>query len=473
MATLTDQFAGEGTPAEHTVDASSRGWKPTRRERTMDSLRIAGGARLHGTVACSGAKNAALPIMAASLLCEGPVELQGVPNLSDVRTLAQLLARLGVEVIAEGDTLRLETLDPVPTRADYALVSRMRASFCVLGPLLAKRGRAVVSLPGGCNIGDRPVDLHLAGLRALGAEMRLEQGYVIATADELRGAKIDLRGPRGSTVTGTANVLSAAVLARGTSEIHGAAMEPEIVDLGQFLIAAGARIEGLGTDTLFVEGVERLTGASHRIIADRIEAGTLLLAAAATQGTVSVTNARSEHLKAVLEALAEIGADVAAGESKITVHAGGRLRPAELIARPYPGIPTDLQAQFMAVLALADGRSAIADDVFPDRCHHVAELNRLGARVERHGNLAIIQGVHRLSGAEVSAGDLRASAALVIGGLAASGETMVHHLEHLDRGYQRLDDKLRQLGATIERVSTKVEPTRRRDRAVRASGAYV
>lgn len=426
----------------------------------MDALRIMGGRRLHGIVAASGSKNATLPIMAAAILCEGPVVLSGAPRLTDVQTLAELLEHLGVESHRDtaGD-LHLRTTDHSQTVAPTKLVRRMRASFCVLGPLLARRGRAVVPLPGGCNIGHRPVDLHLAGLAALGAELRIERGYVIAEADELRGAKIDLRGPHGSTVTGTANVLSAAVLARGKTIITGAATEPEIVDLGRFLLAAGASIEGLGTDTLEIEGVEQLEGAQHEVIPDRIEVATLLLAAAITRGTVSVTDVRPEHLVAVTEALSAAGADVAAGNHKITVHAEHRPRPVDLIARPYPGLPTDVQAQFMALLALADGESVIADDVFPDRTLHLAELARMGARITRRDRMAVVAGVHRLGGAEVTATDLRATAALVLAGLAARGETIIHEAEHLERGYDGLPQKLLQLGAEITCLSAKQQAT--------------
>jgi UDP-N-acetylglucosamine 1-carboxyvinyltransferase len=329
----------------------------------------------------------------------------------------------------------------------------MRASFCVLGPLVARRGRAVVSLPGGCNIGTRPVDLHLAGLQALGADIRIERGYVLARARRLRGAEIDLGGPHGPTVTGTANVMRAATVARGTTTIRGAATEPEIVDLGRFLIAAGARIAGLGSQTIEIRGVEQLSGARHRVIGDRIEAATLLISAAITGGTATVVGARADHLTAVLEALAETGIDVHCDAGAITVRASGRLRPIDLIARPYPGIPTDLQAQFMALLTLAEGTSSIRDEVFPERFMHVAELNRLGARIERQGSAAIVHGVSRLSGAAVMASDLRASAALVLAGLAASEETIVRRVYHLDRGYQRLEKKLATLGARIARQS--------------------
>ena len=420
----------------------------------MDCLRITGGVALDGSVRASGSKNAALPIMAASILAAGPVVLDGVPELVDVDTLSLLLGHLGVEVKRGLDgELRIETVDPRSTRADYELVRRMRASFCVLGPLVARRGRAVVSLPGGCNIGTRPVDLHLAGLAALGADIRIERGYVFAEARRLRAATIDLGGPRGPTVTGTANVMSAATVARGRTILRGAAAEPEIVDLGRFLIACGARIAGLGGDTIEIDGVEQLAGARHRVIPDRIEAATLLIAAAITEGATTVTGARAEHLTAVLEALVETGADVEVDRDAITLRAGRRPRPMRFVARPYPGIPSDLQAQFMALLTLAEGRSEIVDEVFPERFMHVAELNRLGARIERQGSAAIVHGVSRLSGAAVMASDLRASAALVLAGLAAADETIVRRVYHLDRGYERLEKKLAHLGARVTRQS--------------------
>jgi UDP-N-acetylglucosamine 1-carboxyvinyltransferase len=422
----------------------------------MDALRIIGGLRLHGAIAASGSKNATLPIMAAAILCDGPVVLSGAPHLTDVHTLGELLRHLGVDAHRNSaGGLQLHTTEQSITTAPTNLVRRMRASFCVLGPLLARRGRAVVPLPGGCNIGHRPVDLHLAGLAALGARIRIERGFVIAEAAKLCGAKLDLRGPHGSTVTGTANVMSAAVLAQGTTIITGAATEPEVVDLGRFLIAAGANIQGLGTHTLEIRGVERLTAAQHEVIPDRVEAATLLLAAVITRGTISVTNVRPEHLSSVLEAVSAAGADVAVGNHKITVHAEHRPRAVDLIARPYPGIPTDLQAQFMALLALADGTSVIADDVFPERTLHLAELARLGARIERQDRLTVVDGVHRLSGAEVTATDLRATAALLLAGLAARGETIIHEAEHLERGYERLPEKLNQLGAQISRMPAK------------------
>lgn len=418
----------------------------------MECLRIIGPVRLSGSVRVSGAKNAALPIMAASILASEPVALERVPDVVDVNTLALLLGHLGVEVKRGPDGLmHIATVDPGPTTADYDLVRQMRASFCVLGPLLARRGRAVVSLPGGCNIGTRPVDLHLSGLAALGAELRIEHGYVIAQARRLRGAEIHLCGAAGPTVTGTANVMSAATLAEGRTILTGAAREPEIVDLGSFLNALGARISGLGTSTLEIEGVPQLTGGRYRIIADRIEAGTLLMAAAITLGQVRIEGADASHLGAVLTALTDAGCQVTAADEAIELKATARPRPLCLTALPYPGIPTDLQSQFVALAALAGGTSTIRDGVFPERFMQVAELNRLGARIQRVADTVVVHGAPRLTGATVMASDLRASAALVLAGLASEGETIVRRVYHLDRGYERLDVKLSQLGARIER----------------------
>lgn len=419
----------------------------------MSVFKITGGASVHGTVRISGSKNAALPMMAASMLAHGPVRLEGAPRLDDVDTLSLVLERLGMAIARTPDGLLLETVDPMPIRAKYGLVRRMRASFCVLGPLLARRGRAVVSLPGGCNIGYRPVDLHLKGLAALGARLRLRRGYVVADADRLTGTTIDLSGPRGPTVTGTANVLSAAVLADGQTTITGAAIDPEIVDLGKFLNAMGGRIAGLGTPTIRVTGVDRLDGTTHRVIPDRIEAATLLLAAAITGGSATVTGVLPEHLTAVIETLRAAGSRIESGDERVTITADGRPRAVDIIAQHYPGIPTDVQAQLTALLSLARGRSTVCDRVFADRFMHVAELNRLGARIERRGSTAVVTGVGRLTGAGVTACDLRASAALVLAGLAAEGETLIRRIHHLDRGYQRLDGKLRQLGARIKRVA--------------------
>jgi UDP-N-acetylglucosamine 1-carboxyvinyltransferase len=421
-------------------------------------LVITGGVPLAGSVRASGSKNAALPMMAASILADEPVRLEGVPRLADVQTLSLVLGELGVATAwtPEG-VLLLETADPRPVRAEYELVRRMRASFCVLGPLLAKRRSAMVSLPGGCAIGDRPVDLHLAGLAAMGADLRIEHGYVVARTDRLRGATVRLLGPRGPTVTGTANVLSAAVLARGETTIVGAAIEPEIVDLGNLLAAMGARIDGLGTATIRVTGVDQLGGAVHRVIPDRIEAATLLLAAAITRGSATVTGVMPEHLGAVLAKLDAAGFQVALADDAVTLAADGPPRPVDVTAIPYPGIPSDVQAQWTALLSLARGRSTVCDRVFPGRFMHVAELNRLGAQVECRDGAALISGAARLAGAAVTATDLRASAALVLAGLAAEGVTTIDHSEHLDRGYERLDEKLRRLGARIERQGGKAD----------------
>jgi len=435
----------------------------------MSHFEIIGGIALHGEVRCSGAKNAALPIMAAAILASEPVTLMGVPRLADVRTQTRLLRCLGLQVERDRRTDILVCRPPgkdsksVTDRnvcppdedvcAPEGLLRQMRAGFCVLGPLLARRRRAVVPLPGGCNIGDRPVDLHLKGLAALGADIRLEHGYVVAEAPRLTGAAIDLSGPHGSTVTGTANVLSAAVLARGVTIIRGAAMEPEIVDLGDFLVKLGARIEGLGTGTIRIEGVDQLGGATHRLIPDRIEAATLLIAAAITGGSATVTGVVPEHLHAVLEKLAAAGAVIVAGADRVSISASnGRLRAVDITARPFPGVPTDVQAQWTALSSVADGACRVEDRVFPGRFLHVAELNRLGAKIVCTGGTAVVTGVGRLSGARVTAHDLRASAALVLAGLAADGRTIVERTDHLDRGYQRLDRKLRQLGVRIDRV---------------------
>lgn len=415
-------------------------------------LQITGPTSLAGGVEASGSKNASLPMMAAAILADEPVRLQGVPDLVDVDTLGLVLRELGVRATRRPDgDLVLETFDPRPVRASYELVRRMRASFCVLGPLLARRGRAIVSLPGGCNIGPRPVDLHLKGLAALGARLRIEHGYVQAESDGLQGATIDLVGPHGPTVTGTANVLCAAVLARGETILRGAAREPEIVDLAHFLNSMGARIEGLGTPTLRILGVERLGGSTHRVIPDRIEASTLALAVAATRGKASIRGIVAEHLEGVIGKLRETGCGVEVERDELRIEAQGPLKPIEIEAAPYPGIPSDIQAQWMAALALACGQSRVRDQVFPGRFMHVAELHRLGAQIDMVDGSAVITGAGGLSGARVVASDLRASAALVLAGLAAEGQTVVEGADHLDRGYERLDDKLRQLGATIER----------------------
>ncbi|MCH8046645.1 MAG: UDP-N-acetylglucosamine 1-carboxyvinyltransferase [Planctomycetes bacterium] len=418
----------------------------------MDLLRITGDTPLTGTVTAGGSKNAALPIMAASILATEPVLIERVPEVVDVTTLSAVLAQLGVEVKRQDDgALRIETVDSSPTRADYELVRRMRASFCVLGPLLARRRRAVVSLPGGCNLGDRPVDLHLAGLAALGAKLRIDRGYVIAEADELRGADISLLGPHGATVTGTANVMSAATLARGTTIIRGAAREPEIVDLADFLNTLGARIVGAGEATIEIVGVEHLNGGTHRVIPDRIEAATLLIAGAITGGNVHVKNARLEHLGGVLDVLDRAGAELSVSANSVSILMQNRPRPIQVTTCPYPGVPTDVQPQLTALATIAEGRSEIVEGVFPDRFMHVPELKRLGARIERAGHAAVVDGLRRLVGAELMASDLRGGAALVLAALAAEGVSLVRRIYHVDRGHEQIERKLARLGAQIER----------------------
>jgi len=431
----------------------------------MDKFTIEGGRPLNGFATVSGSKNAALPIMAAVLASDGPLVLSDVPDLVDVHSLLNLLETLGVDSKQHGDgQLRLVVQDTRPHVADYDLVRRMRASICVLGPLLARRGRACVSLPGGCNIGHRPVDLHLKGLEALGAEIRVEGGYVIARAKRLRGASVFLGGPCGSTVTGTCNVMTAATLAEGRTVIEAAACEPEVVDLGECLNAMGAQISGLGTPAIEIEGVQRLASAHHRVIPDRIEAATLMIAAAITGGHVEIGPVRPDHLIAVCEVLQRIGVRIERsncehGLATLVATAPQVLAPTTVTALPYPGVPTDVQAQLMALLCTADGISVVTDKVFPDRFLHAAELVRLGARIVREGPTAVIHGTPRLSGANVMASDLRASAALVLAGLAAKGPTTIRRIYHLDRGYQRLDEKLNRLGGQVIRSEDRPGPT--------------
>ena len=426
----------------------------------MDMFVVRGGRPLRGRVKVGGAKNAALPIMAAALMSEGPVVLRDVPELVDVSTLANLMATLGVLVERRADrSLLIDIFDESQIVADYELVRKMRASICVLGPLLAKRKRAIVSLPGGCNIGDRPIDLHLKGLKALGANIIVDRGYVIAEAQHLKGANIFLGGSFGSTVTGTCNVLAAATLAEGVTTIESAACEPEDVDFGNFLQAMGAKIDGLGTPFLRIDGVEKLRSVDYEIIPDRIEAVTLMIGAVMTGGDVTLENQCLPHMTAIIEKLREVGVPITISDTDakprrchIRVVAPDKIRSTELSALPYPGIPTDVQAQFMAMLALSDGISVVTDKVFPDRFMHVPELVRLGARMHREGQSAIINGVSTLRGACVMASDLRASAALVLAAMAADGETVVRRIYHLDRGYERLEARLNSLGADIARV---------------------
>jgi UDP-N-acetylglucosamine 1-carboxyvinyltransferase len=419
---------------------------------TLPYFEINGGKRLRGTVRISGAKNAALPIMAASILCEGEVILHDVPDVSDVTSLAELLRKLGVSVERRPDnSLRLLVRDEMNCHAEYDIVRKMRASICVLGPLLAKRQRAQVSMPGGCAIGDRPVNLHLQAMRQLGADLELVSGDIVARAKRLHGTEMFLGGPFGSTVLGTANALTAAVLAEGTSVIEMAACEPEVVDLANFLVQCGASITGQGTPRIIVEGVRALKGCEYRIIPDRIEAGTFMVAAAITNGELKLENCRLDHLMAVVDRLAAIGVNVERESSGVTVSASRRIEPVEVTTQPFPGFPTDLQAQLLTLLCLADGNSIVTEKIFPDRFLHVAELSRMGARLHKEGPTVIVQGVRRLVGAPVMASDLRASAALVLAGLVARGTTRINRIYHISRGYEGLEGKLRAVGAEIER----------------------
>ena len=419
----------------------------------MDVFVIQGGSRLSGELSVSGSKNAVLPMMASALLAEGITTLSNVPNLLDIGTMASLLQSLGCDVERSPDnTCSISVSNETELTATYDLVSRMRASVCVLGPLLAKRGSAKVALPGGCRIGSRPIDLHLNGLAALGARIEIKSGNIIAKARTLHGANINLAGPMGTTVTGTCNVMSAATLARGVTTLGGAAMEPEVVALAEFLNLMGARISGHGSPEIRIEGVPRLTAVSGRVIPDRIEAATLMIAAAATEGDVTLGNVRPDHLASVIDCLRQMEVKVQIdADHRIRVSREGELRPIQITAAPYPGIPTDIQAQLTALFAVTPGQSSIQDSVFPDRFAHCAELIRMGADIQRHGNRASVLGVDRLQGTNVIASDLRASAALVIAGLTASGETTVHQIGHLDRGYDAFETRLNHLGANIIR----------------------
>lgn len=415
-----------------------------------DAISIDGGYPLRGIVTSAGSKNASLPIMAATILADEPVVLENVPAVGDVATMSLLLGHLGVAVKRHANrSTHTHTVDSTPITADAELVSRMRASICVLGPLLARRRKAVVALPGGCLLGPRPVDLHLRGLAALGAEIRIENGYAIAESRGLHGATVDLAGPRGPSVTGTANTLMAAVLARGETIIHSAAREPEIVDLGEFLVALGARIDGLGTSRLRIRGVDQLGGGTHRIIPDRIEVGTLLIASAATGGDVIVKDCQPGHLEAVLGVLEDADALVEVGRDWIRVTGSARPQPFHFTALPYPAVPTDLQPLLTVLAAVAAGHSTIGDRVFPQRFGHVDALRQMGAAIVQRGSSLCVDGVEPLIGCSVTATDLRAGAALVVAGLAAQGTTTIHHLNHLRRGYDGLIDKLQSLGAKI------------------------
>lgn len=418
----------------------------------MDKLIIHGGKTLSGTVTVSGSKNAVLPIMAASILGDSPSTIHNVPDLMDVTTMCQLLEKLGVGItMPKPNTLVIDPRGIKRYIAPYDLVRRMRASICVLGPLLGRFGKAKVSIPGGCVIGPRPIDLHLKGIKALGAKVDIEHGYVVADTKRLRGTGIYLGGRFGSSVLATGNVMMVAVKASGTTVIENAACEPEVVDLARFLCKMGARIEGSGSHVVKIYGVKELRGAEHTIISDRIEAGTYMAASAITGSNITIEGLQVEYLGAVIDKLQEAGVKISAQDNKVMIGVRGRLRPIEIVTLPYPGFPTDMQAQFMALMTIVPGLSIITEKIYTERFMHVPELMRMSADISLEGPSAIIKGVKRLSGAPVMASDLRASAALVLAGLAANGVTEINRIYHLDRGYEKMDVKLRGLGADIER----------------------
>ena len=418
----------------------------------MDKLVVEGGRKLKGEVEISGAKNAALPILAAALLTEDECLVENVPDLRDIMTMIKLLHSLGAKAHYEAGSVVVRPSREFNPVAPYKLVSTMRASVCVLGPLLARAGYAKVSLPGGCVIGARPIDLHLKGLGALGAEIEIEHGYVIArTKRQLRGSNVFLGGAFGSSVLATANVMMAATLASGKTFIEPAACEPEVVDLARFLKKMGARIEGEGSPRIEVTGVKRLAGVRHTIIPDRIEAGTYMVAAAMTGGEVLVKNTIPEHQNALIDKLTQSGVIVERTGNTLKVRRNGRLRSVDVTTLPYPGFPTDLQAQMMALMSITPGISIITEKIYPDRFIHVAELNRMGSRIFLEGNSAIVHGVKRLSGAPVTASDLRASAGLLLAGLVGEGQTEIYRVYHLDRGYEQIEKKFSKLGARIRR----------------------
>jgi UDP-N-acetylglucosamine 1-carboxyvinyltransferase len=419
----------------------------------LDKLIIEGGIQLNGNIKVSGAKNAALPILCASLLAETPLTLHNVPALRDVASTLKLLDTMGVKVVQDVGSVTIDASDVASFEATYEMVKTMRASILVLGPLLARFGTARVSLPGGCAIGSRPVDLHIKGLLAMGAAIHITHGYIQASTlhlpnRRLQGAKyyMDM-----VTVTGTENLMMAATLADGITVLENAAKEPEVVDLAVCLNKMGAKIKGAGTDTITIEGVERLTGATHEIVCDRIEAGTYMVAAAMTGGHVTLQNARPDLLEAVIEKLREAGAEVSHTAQEITVKSTGKLKAVNVRTAPHPAFPTDMQAQFMAMNTMAEGVSTVIETIFENRFMHVQELQRMGANIDVQGNTAMVQGVAQLEGANVMATDLRASAGLVLAGLVAQGETVIDRIYHLDRGYEHLEEKLTQLGAKVRR----------------------
>ncbi len=417
----------------------------------MDKLQIVGGKRLNGEIAVSGAKNAALPILCAGLLTSGDVVLSNVPRLHDVKTILKLLEQTGLKVTRDDENVTLNGANITSLEAPYELVKTMRASILVLGPLLARFGEAKVSLPGGCAIGSRPVDQHIKGLRAMGAEITIEGGYIYAKAKKLKGARIltDM-----ITVTGTENLLMAATLAEGETVLENAAREPEVTDLANLLVAMGAKIDGIGTDRLVIQGVSELHGAQHAVISDRIEAATFLCAVAATGGDILLTNTRTDIFDVALAKLREVGLQMEIGSDSIRARMDGRPQPVSFRTTEYPGFPTDMQAQFMAVNTIANGPSRVTETIFENRFMHVQEMNRLGAAIFTEGNTALIKGVEGLRGAPVMATDLRASASLVIAAMAAEGTTVIDRIYHLDRGYDRMEVKLSNVGAEIVRIKS-------------------
>jgi UDP-N-acetylglucosamine 1-carboxyvinyltransferase len=417
----------------------------------MDKLIVTGGIPLRGEIRISGAKNAALPVLVASLLTDKPMRIANVPHLQDITTTMELLGRIGVNlVVDEKMTIEADASTVNSLRAPYELVKTMRASILVLGPLLARFGEAEVSMPGGCAIGSRPVNLHIKGLQAMGADIRIEEGYIKARARRLTGTRIFMDMV---SVTGTENIMMAATLARGTTVIENAAREPEVADLAKCLINMGAKIKGAGSDTIVIEGVDRLGGTSHQVIPDRIETGTYLVATAMTGGSIRLRDVRPEHLEAVLDKLREAGAELSTGPDWIALNRQGKqLNAIDIRTAPYPAFPTDMQAQFVALNCTAEGTATITESVFENRFMHVLELQRMGANIEMRGNTAIVRGVKRLTGAPVMATDLRASASLALAGLVAESNTIVDRIYHIDRGYECIEEKLAQLGARIRRV---------------------
>jgi UDP-N-acetylglucosamine 1-carboxyvinyltransferase len=418
----------------------------------VEKIVIHGGRRLKGAVAISGAKNAALPILFATLLAPGEHRISNVPRLRDIQTVEKLLGVLGAGIYHENGTVCIDTAAVNSTEAPYDLVRTMRASVLVLGPLLARFGHARVSLPGGCAIGARPINLHLKGLEALGARIHLDHGYVEARADRLRGARINFDTP---TVGGTENLLMAAALAKGTTVLENAAREPEIVDLAEVLVKMGARIEGAGTATITIEGQEQLRPFSHSVMPDRIEAGTFMIAAAMTRGDVTLRHVVQQHLEPLISKLREAGVEISATDDGLRIRGPRKITSVDIKTQPHPGFPTDMQAQFMALMALGSGSSVISENVFENRFMHVCELQRMGADITIEGHTATVKGVRQLLGAPVMATDLRASASLILAGLAAENTTEIARIYHLDRGYERIEVKLAALGAAIERVPAK------------------